>query len=351
MPWLTWERAWQQALYGPEGFYRRQAPAAHFRTSVNAGPVLGAALAGLARACGLERVVDIGSGRGELLAALRHSDPDLMLVGVDVVDRPPSLPAGVAWVRSGGGCLPGPPDDLPEGILEGALVVAHEWLDDVPCPVVERDDTLTWRQVEVEVRTGRERLGAPAGADQSSWLDRWWVLPDPAPGDRAEVGLPRDVAWGQLVARARGCVLLAVDYVHAAPDRPARGTLIGYRDGLACEPVPDGSADITAHVAIDAVAAAGVDAGAGTDAGIAVDSVLTTQRSALRALGVTGALPAASGAAADPAAYLAALSQASLAVELLDPGGLGGFGWLLQSTGPVLAGDWTAGTLLARLGP
>lgn len=34
----TWKQAWDAALYGPDGFFRREAPAAHFRTSVHASP-------------------------------------------------------------------------------------------------------------------------------------------------------------------------------------------------------------------------------------------------------------------------------------------------------------------------
>ena len=50
--------------------------------------------------------------------------------------------------------------------------------------------------------------------------------------------------------------------------------------------VPDGSRDITAHVALDACAAAGEAAGAG-------ETVLTTQRAALRELGLDARRPAA----------------------------------------------------------
>ena len=33
-----WEQAWQDALYGPRGFYRRHAPADHFATSTQGFP-------------------------------------------------------------------------------------------------------------------------------------------------------------------------------------------------------------------------------------------------------------------------------------------------------------------------
>jgi SAM-dependent MidA family methyltransferase len=326
---VPWDVAWHEALYGPGGFYRRAdgVPAAHFRTSVQASTLLAGALAGFARRCGVSRVVDIGSGRGELLNRLSDADPDLTLVGVDVVARPATLPAEAQWMRSAGGTALPPRSE----IFVGALVVAHEWLDDVPCPVVEMDVGGGWRQVEVAPRTGAERLGAAASGDQLDWLARWW--PAGAPGSRAEVGLPRDLAWGALVSRAHDSVLVAVDYSHGRAGRPASGTLSGYRRGHAVPAVPDGTCDITAHVALDAVAGAGQEAGANS-------TVLTTQRQALHQLGVAARRPDASSAHQAPAGYLTDLRLAGEAAELLDPGGLGAFGWLVQSRGVELPTWW-----------
>ncbi len=332
MTFVPWDVAWHEALYGPGGFYRGAAgPAGHFRTSVHVSDLFASSLLRLVQSVGLGRVVDVGSGRGELLESLRRNarrqSVDLELVGCDVVERPEGLPDDVAWVRAPGGA--GLPDALGQW-ASGALVVAHEWLDDVPCAVVERDASLGWRTVEVDRVSGRERLGPPLDAEQRAWLDRWWVAAEPAqPGDRAEVGTTRDAVWAGLVADARGSLLLAVDYAHLAGGRPAAGSLLGYRGGVACVPVPDGSCDVTAHVAMDAVAAAGAASGAGA-------TLLTTQREALRTLGVDGRLPDHSAAATDPLGYLTAVSTASHAAELLDPTGLGGFAWLLQSTGPPL---------------
>lgn len=327
MTFVRWDAAWHDALYGPDGFYRRPGgPAAHFRTSVHASDLLAGALLRLAQRAGLARVVDVGSGRGELLTSLRRqaerAGVAVELVGCDVVDRPETLAGDIGWVRSDGGAA------VPEALrpwLSGALVVAHEWLDDVPAPVVERDGDLAWRSVEVDPLTGQERLGGAPADDERAWLERWWPVPQPQPGERAEVGTTRDDAWAALVARAPDALLLAVDYAHDRAARPPLGTLTGYREGRQCVPRPDGSCDVTAHVALDALAAAGEGAGA-------VASRLTTQRDALHALGVDGALPARAAAAADPVGYLHAVSAASHAAELLDPGGLGGFGWLLQST-------------------
>ena len=91
-------------------------------------------------------------------------------------------------------------------------------------------------------------------------------------------------------------------------------------------PVPDGSCDVTSHVALDACAAAGIGAGATT-------TLLTHQRAALTALGVRRDSPPYELSRTNPAGYLRALSRAGEAAELTDPGGLGGFGWLLQARG------------------
>ncbi|MGW2851170.1 SAM-dependent methyltransferase, partial [Streptomyces sp. NPDC001215] len=101
--------------------------------------------------------------------------------------------------------------------------------------------------------------------------------------------------------------------------RPPFGTLTGFRAGREVAPVPDGSCDITAHVALDACALPGAR--------------LLTQRAALHTLGVTGARPPLTLASTDPAAYVRALAHAGAAAELTAPGGLGDFGWLLQPVG------------------
>ncbi len=89
--------------------------------------------------------------------------------------------------------------------------------------------------------------------------------------------------------------------------------------------MPDGSCDLTAHVALDACAAA--------TSGVVDLSVLTNQAESLAALGVVARLPDSAQAATDPTAYASALQRASEARELTDLDGLGGFGWLLQLKG------------------
>jgi len=311
--WRPWRVAMAEALYGPGGFYRAggggPGPAGHFRTSVHASPLFAEALLRLARRCGLTTVVDVGAGRGELLAVLRRLDPTLRLTAVEVADRPDDLPAGIDWLA-----------ELPP--TEGALVVANEWLDDVPLDVVElAPDGL--RVVEVSA-DGRERLGGPAAPEDARWVAEWWPLTEV--GSRAEVGRSRDEAWAAVVASVRRGVAVAVDYAHDRAGRPPDGSLTAYRSGRQIPPVPDGSCDLTAHVALDACAAAGEAAGA-------TSTVLTTQAEALRGLGVVTGRPAREDALADPAGYLAALARDGSVAELTDPGGLGGFGWLQQQVG------------------
>ena len=191
--------------------------------------------------------------------------------------------------------------------------------------------------VHVEPETGAERLGNPPGPDDESWLARWWPLDEAEPGARAEIGRERDSAWADAVRRVRRGVLVAIDYWHRRGDRPPAGTLAAYRAGRMVPPVPDGSCDITAHVALDSCASAGDEAGA-------TATLLTTQRQALRALGVDASLPPRTLALDDSQAYLAALSQTTQAVELLDPAGLGAFGWLVQTVNRRCRTSWRGWT-------
>jgi SAM-dependent MidA family methyltransferase len=318
--WPTWREAMQQALYGPDGFFRRERPGDHFRTSVLASDLFAAALARLALRCEANVVVDVGAGRAELLLTLARYEPDFDLVGVEVATRPADLPPTVQWT-----------DRMPTG-LKRALVIANEWLDNVPLDVAEVDANGVPRLVHVDPATGAERLGAAVSGADAEWLERWWPLTHAGPGIRVEIGHPRDVAWAGVVASVQNGVLVAADYSHHRADRPLTGTLSAYRDGRAVPAIPDGSRDITAHVALDACATAGEAAGA-------TATVLTSQRHALRMLGVDAGLPPRELATSDPLAYVAALARTGEAAELLDSAGLGGFGWLVQAVGTDLPAE------------
>lgn len=288
----SWRSAWQDALYGADGFFLREVPGEHFRT--NAGvPLFAEAVLRLAHrvdaALGFPDpfdVVDVGAGRGELLLGLGEVPRRWRLTGVDLA------PADVPFTWT---------SEIPS--VTG-LLIANEWLDAVPLRVIENG-----REVLV-ASDGTESLGSPVA---SAWAARWWPS-----GPRVEDGSSRDEAWVRAVSRVDRGVAVAIDYGHVRDTR--RPTLTGYRRGRQVAPVPDGSCDLTAHVALDSCAAV-------------TRALLITQRQALQALGIRSALPSASGGS-----YARALEQASQAAELLDPFGLGAFGWLVTHVG--LADDW-----------
>ncbi|MFJ5033626.1 SAM-dependent methyltransferase [Streptomyces sp. NPDC088560] len=255
-----WRAAAEAALYGPGGFYRRpEGPAGHFRTSVHASPLFARAVARLL--CRVDEVlgrpdaldfVDMGAGRGELVAGVLAALPAGVAArargyAVERADRPPGLDSRITW-------LPEPPAAVT------GLLFANEWLDNVPVDVAEVDPAGVPRLVLV-AEDGTEWLGEPVTGADADWLARWWPLPAEE-GLRAEIGLPRDLAWASAVGRLVRGLAVAVDYAHTRDTRPPFGTLTGFREGRETAPVPDGSCDITAHVALDACAAAGApDAG------------------------------------------------------------------------------------------
>ncbi|MFI2710325.1 SAM-dependent methyltransferase [Micromonospora sp. NPDC018662] len=352
----------EAALYGPDGFFvSGPGPAAHFRTSVHASPVFASCLRHLVTALDLALghparldVVDVGAGRAELLRSLlgalveAPTDPSLAervrLVAVEKAGRPDDLPAEIEWR-----------DEIPDDVT--GLLLATEWLDNVPLDVAT-DTPDGWRHVLVDPATGAESPGPPLSPADTAWLTHWWPLPSPpspvikefasgggpdrdanslitaVKGGRVEIGWGRDAAWAEAVGRVRRGAALAVDYGHLRDARPVDGTLTGYRGGRQVPPVPDGSCDVTAHVAIDSVASAG-------ERVARCAYTLVSQRAALLALGADGGRPPLSLASRDPAGYLRALAAASAVAELTDPAGLGGHWWLWQPVGvdldPLLA--------------
>jgi len=300
MPFVRWRDAWTEALYGPTGLFVTHRPAQHFRTAVTSSRIFAETIARMARDEGLHTIVDVGAGGGELLARLHEIDPGFRLVGVDLAPRPDDLPSTIDWHR----------DVPPE--FDG-LLLAHEWLDNIPCDVVELDDDGDVRLVLVDPETGQERLGDPI---DSEWLDEWWPLTEP--GERAEIGQPRDDAWAEAVDSVTG-LAIAIDYGHFADARPPYGSLASYRDGQEVDVRPDGTRDVTAHVAVDALAER-------------VGGCLERQRDALSRLGVEGTRPPLDLATVDPPEYLTALSRASEAAELRARGGWGDFWWIVTDT-------------------
>lgn len=277
----TFRQAWETALYGPGGFYRREQPAAHFRTSVHASPLFGQAVARLARELEVDEVVDIGAGSGELGKVLREDGLRVVEIELD--------------------------DPLPDELT--GLVIANEWLDNIPCEIAEWDRDGVPRYLLPDWS-----LGEVVKGNDLDWLQTWWAG---EPGDQADIGTTRDAAWQDVVSRLDDrAVAIAIDYGHLRDERPQWATVTGFRHGHECEPVTDGSCDVTAHVALDSLG-----------------GTLVWQRDALRALGVSGARPSLDLAQTDPQRYLSDLSSATEAAELLDPSGLGGFGWVWTATG------------------
>ncbi|MET8356812.1 SAM-dependent methyltransferase [Micromonospora sp. NPDC005171] len=252
---------------------------------------------------------------------------------VEYADRPENLPEEINWTAES-------PDEI------NGLLIATEWLDNVPLDVtVHTGDG--WRYVLVDPDSGVETIGGPVTPADLDWLTTWWPSPaSPASVDsdltggststdatsgsesgfRAEIGRTRDEAWANAVRQISRGLAVAVDYGHLRESRPVDGTLTGYRGGRQVPPVPDGSSDVTAHVAMDSVASAGAAV-----ARCAYSLVL--QREALRALGADGGRPPLSLAGTDPVGYVRALAAASAVAELTDPAGLGGHLWLRQPVG------------------
>ncbi|GAB3666399.1 SAM-dependent methyltransferase [Actinocorallia lasiicapitis] len=377
---LSWREAATHALYGPDGFYRRERPADHFRTSVHVSPLFAEAFAALLLAVDEDLghparldVVDMGAGCGSLLrGVLALLPPDVRsrtnAVAVEVAPRPPE--PGLTWATE-------PPTRIT------GLIMANEWLDNVPVDIAEL--TPDGPRLLLVTPDGTESPGPPLPPEDLTWLTTWWPLPhlehDRSPeeqtagrraglgwaaegwadgrrpesaraGDerraelgwaaegwadglapggeiggldggrwRAEIGRSRGEAWAEVVGRLDSGIAVAVDYAHSLGDR--RVTLMGYRDGRAVAAVPDGSCDLTCHVALDACAVPGLE------------TILTTQRVALRAFGVSAERPPRELALTDPVGYVRALSRAGEAAELADPAGLGAFGWLIQAKGNV----------------
>ncbi|RUL94135.1 hypothetical protein EG812_09770 [Verrucosispora sp. FIM060022] len=262
---------------------------------------------------------------------------------VELAPRPDDLPEQIAWT-----------DRIPAGVT--GLLLATEWLDNVPLDLAVHTGT-GWHYLLVDPTSGEETIGEPVGRADLDWISTWWPsstgsgfraarpaqgssltarsrsgCPEtptdrtPLPLERVEIGRNRDEAWADAVGNVERGLALAVDYGHLRAERPVDGTLTGYRAGRQVPPVPDGSCDVTAHVAMDSVASAG-------ERVARCAYLLGSQRDGLRALGADGGRPPLSLAVSDPAGYVRALAAASAAAELTDAAGLGGHLWLWQPVG------------------
>ena len=260
----SWFDAWVESAYGADGFWRVHSPDAHFRTAAASGPMIAQMLATLVdRHEGVGCVVDVGAGDGRLLEELAAIRPDLQLSGIDLRGRPTGLPDQVGWAQDlwdvRYGCWTTGEAAAALDRPEPVMIICCEWLDDLPCPVVAQH-TDGWREVII-TDSGLEQAGPRLESEELAWADRWWPG-----GERAEIGVTRDRAWAELIrlVRKRGGCALMIDYGHTAERRPVGGSLAAYRDGRALEPAVGTGANLTAHVAVDAVRTAGEALGATT---------------------------------------------------------------------------------------
>ena len=187
---VPWRDAWHEALYasGPGFYVTRGGPAAHFTTAAH-GPTgrraRRALLAPWPRPRGRSRGRRRRRGRpGRARDPPRRGPRRRPHLGVGVCRRAgprrvTSYARGgggrrrpargtrrrIEWVRSPGGSR------LPPELtgLRDALVIAHEWLDVVPCTMAEVDADGTAREVLVDPATGAESLGGPLSAPDRRW--------------------------------------------------------------------------------------------------------------------------------------------------------------------------------------
>lgn len=268
---MAWADAWSLAN---EKFYAGNRAEDHFATSIHVDEHVASALAALIEQQHRHHrdrdffVIDVGSGSGSLLEQLRMNiDSDIQLLGIDIRKRPPDLPHDIQWRQME---ISDRNDDITgiRGDIAG-VVIAHEFLDDVPCEVFELDEDASPRLVLVDPATGAEELG-PDLCDSAAetllgstrpddvrvWLDAWW--PAARPGARREVGITRQRVWSGITRSVQDGLAVAIDYAHVRTERIAGtwdgGTIKGFRAGRPQRAVPDGSVNITAHVALDALA-------------------------------------------------------------------------------------------------
>ncbi|NYG58923.1 hypothetical protein BJ980_001846 [Nocardioides daedukensis] len=210
----TWKQAWDSALYGQSGYLRHH-PVSLIRDRDELVDFL------VPRLSGHEHAVLLGAA-GVLAPQLSN-----LLPGVSL--RP----------------------DVPTGFT--GIVVAVDWLSHVPAHVVQADDDDRARVVHVDPISGQESLGLvldDPGVPPTlkEWLDRHW----PLAGDfaRAEVGTTREAAWRDVLRCLASGEAIAIEHNHLASARPLTGTL----RAAGGPTIPDGTRDLFADVALDALA-------------------------------------------------------------------------------------------------
>jgi len=257
-----WNAAWEEAAFGPSGFYVQQHPYAHFATSVSQDGLASTLLPYLHSALNqLESVtvVDVGAGNGDLGVKLHelletNQRSRVHFLALDVRPRPAHLPQSIEWIQGDARTTIA---SLTPGNL---LLIAHEFLDDLPCDVVEVDEAGIAHLGVMDQESRRLTFGPllcdPEHHTQIQWLEKWW--PTQRPLMRAEIGSSRDDFWNLATSRVVAGFAIAIDYSHFHLDRKRGlwdgGTLAGYRDATTTTPIADSSVNLTAHVAMDAIA-------------------------------------------------------------------------------------------------
>ena len=218
------------------------------------------------------------------------------------------------------------------------MIVANEWLDDLPVEVVEHA-TDGPRRVLVDPETGDETLGPLVDGPDAVWLAEWWPLDTSGIGDRAEVGRPRDTAWSAAVRSLTRGVAIAIDYRHDRGDRAGRDVVGGHAHGLRRRPTRPAGAEreLRRHQSRRA--------GRMRRGRRPQWRIVVVARPATRGPPRTRCQRRKSGAdlaERDRFPTPRALTRTSEAAELVRRGGLGDFGWLVQCVGVPLPSSLAA---------
>lgn len=200
-------------------------------------------------------LAELGPGRGTLMAdALRAAArvPDFAAAAeVVLVETSPALRAVQAeTLRDAAPRWIDTVSDLPDQPL---FLVANEFFDALPVRQFQRGEGDAWHERRVALRDGALTLGLAGPAPQSALAHR---LEDTRPGEVVELrpaGASIMAAIAERIARHRGLALV-VDY---GDWRSLGDTLQALRGGAAVDPLAaPGTADLTAHVDFEALAAA-----------------------------------------------------------------------------------------------
>lgn len=201
-------------------------------------------------------IFDVGAGNGALLRGLAaHLPSNTVFNGVDLRAKPEGVPG--TWHQQDAHRLPVPTQETVP------ILIAHEFFDDIPCDLVEVDADGRPRLVLIDDEGGAvlgPTLDDPAaGADRHEmrhWLERWW--PPMRPFMRMEVGRHRDALWRDFTRQMVGGLAFVIDYGHLLAERIVgtwdAGTVTGWRHGRTASLRWDGTLNVTAHVAFDALA-------------------------------------------------------------------------------------------------